>query len=129
MLQLQILSGKQAGVTFNARLFPVRIGRHSANELRLDDDGVWDSHLNISLHPAEGFTLTAHPGALLNVNSESIQTARLRNGDIITVGSVRLAFRIGETTQPGLGVSEAFVWLLVTVVTVIEVGLVYWLLP
>ena len=129
MLQLQILSGKQAGVTFDARRFPVRVGRDSANELRLDDEGVWQSHFNISLDPTEGFAVTVHSGALLNINSESIQLARLRNGDIITAGSVRLAFRVSATTQPGLALSEAFVWSLIVAVTVIELTLIYLLLP
>lgn len=127
MLQLQVLSGKQAGVVFNARRFPVSVGRNGGNQLRLEDDGVWDNHFNISLDSREGFTLTTHPGALLDVNSESVQNARLRNGDIITAGSARLVFRIGETTQRGLALSEAFAWLMVAAVTVLEISLVYWL--
>lgn len=127
MLQLQLLSGKQAGVTFNARRFPVCIGRATANDLCLDDDGVWDSHFKISLDPAEGFTIATDPGALLNINSESCQKARLRNGDVITAGAARLVFRIGETTQPGLALSESFVWSLIVAVTALEITLVYWL--
>ena len=55
MLQLKILSGKTAGTEWVARRFPVRIGRASNSDLRLEDDGVWEEHLYLELDPAAGF--------------------------------------------------------------------------
>ena len=46
MVQLNILSGKKAGTRTVARHFPFRIGRAAGNELQLEDDGVWDQHLD-----------------------------------------------------------------------------------
>ena len=57
MIQLRVLSGKMAGETIFVRRFPFRIGRAPHNELRLDDDGVWDEHLNLAFQKKAGFTL------------------------------------------------------------------------
>ncbi len=128
MIQLQILSGRQAGVLWNARRFPVHVGRADANDLQLTDDGVWDKHFALALDRAEGFLLTAHPGAIVTVNQAPVQTARLRNGDLITAGSAKLCFRLGETRQRSLRLREWFVWTLIAGVGLSQVALIYWLL-
>ena len=129
MIQLQILSGKQAGVFWNARRFPVRIGRTASCDLKLEDDGVWDEHFRLSLSTADGFNLLAHPGAIVSVNQVAVQTAaRLRNGDIITAGSAKLCFRLGDNRQRGLRLREWFVWTVIVGVCLSQVALIYWLL-
>ena len=128
MVQLQLHTGKQAGTQWVARRFPVRIGRSPASDLQLEEPGVWDNHLELNLDPAQGVTLTAQADALVTVNREAVQAARLRNGDSIEVGSVRLQFWLAETRQRGLRVREWFVWCLLAAVSLGEVALVYWLL-
>lgn len=128
MTQFQILSGKSAGVFWEARRFPVRIGRAVANDLRLEDEGVWEEHFQLALNPPEGFVLTAKPGALVNVNGVSVQTLRLRNGDLITAGSVKLCFRLSETHQASLRAREWFVWLLIAALGLGQLALMAWLL-
>lgn len=128
MIQFQILSGKQAGAQWVARRFPVQIGRGSANDLRLEEDGVWDQHCVLKFDRAEGFILTARPNALLTINREPAQSARLRNGDSIEMGSARLKFWLNEAPQRGQRLREGFVWTLVAVICLGEVALVYWLL-
>ncbi|MCW5554704.1 MAG: FHA domain-containing protein [Verrucomicrobiae bacterium] len=128
MIQLQILSGKMAGTRWTARRFPVRIGRAASNDLRLVEDGVWDEHLELDFDRTEGFSLTALSDALLTLNHERVPVTRLRNGDLIEIGSVRLRFWLGETRQHGLRLREAFVWGLVTVMSLGEIALIYWLL-
>jgi len=128
MIQFQILSGKAAGTRWVARHFPVRIGRAAANDLQLQDQGVWDEHLELNFDRRQGFTLIAKPDALVTVNREAVQTARLRNGDSIELGAVRLQFWLGETRQYGLRIREWFVWTLIAVISLGEVALVYWLL-
>ena len=51
MVQLRILSGKMAGVDITARHFPFRIGRSAAAELQLQEDGVWERHLELPWIP------------------------------------------------------------------------------
>jgi len=76
MIQFQILSGKTAGTRWVARHFPVRIGRAAANDLQLQDNGVWDEHIELNFDRRQGFVLTAKPNALVTVNREAVQTAQ-----------------------------------------------------
>src|SRR5437773_663998 len=108
MIQLQIFSGKMAGVTWTARLFPVRVGRGASNELRLEDAGVWDEHFTLDFDPREGITLAAHGDALVTINHQSGRQVRLRNGDSIEAGSVRMQFWIASPVQRRLRLREGF---------------------
>lgn len=128
MIQLQILSGKMAGTRWTARRFPVRIGRGTSNDLQLVEDGIWDQHLELHFDRSEGFSLAALSDALLTLNHDRVAAARLRNGDLIEIGSVRLRFWLGEVRQHGLRLREAVVWGLVTVMSLGEIALIYWLL-
>ncbi len=128
MLQLQILSGKQAGFLWEARRFPVRIGRESSNDLRLEDDGIWAEHFQLSSDAETGFTLTTHPGALVMINQAPVQTARLKNGDVITVGAAKVAFRLSPTRQRGLRLREWSVWGLIGGISAGQLVLIWWLL-
>ena len=128
MLQFQILSGKQAGFLWDARRFPVRIGREAGSDLQIEEDGVWDEHARVELKSGDGFVITSHPGALLSVNQSPVETIRLRNGDIITAGSARIAFRLSQTMQRGLKLREAFIWLTIAGITIAQLALICWLL-
>lgn len=128
MVQLNILSGKMAGTHWVARHFPVQIGRAAACDLRLEESGVWDQHIQLNLIPAEGFVLKAQPNALVTVNGQPAQAARLRNGDSIVLGSVQIQFWLVNTRQRSLWMREWFVWLLVIAVTAAQIAFVYYLL-
>jgi len=128
MVQFNVLSGKKAGNQSVARRFPFRIGRAPGSDLPLDDDGVWDQHLILEFQRETGFTLTTVSKALASVNGRPIQTAVLRNGDFITLGSVKLQFWLGATRQRGLYAGEFFVWALLILVTLGQLALIYWLI-
>ena len=125
MVQLQIISGKQAGLLWEARRFPVRVGRGVEMDLRLEEDGVWDDHFQLDLDAQTGFHLSATPGVIVSVNQTPVQSIRLRNSDIITAGAVQLSFRLSPTQQPSLRLQEWFVWGLVTTVTVTQLVLIF----
>jgi pSer/pThr/pTyr-binding forkhead associated (FHA) protein len=127
MVQLNILSGKKKGTQTVARRFPFHIGRAPGNELQLEDDGVWDQHLTLEFQKQEGFELTTSTNALTNVNGEPVQSKILRNGDQITVGSVKIQFWLAAARQRSLLAREFFAWALIVVVTTIQLVLVYWL--
>lgn len=127
MIQLHILSGKKAGTQTVARHFPFHIGRASGNELQLEDDGVWDRHLTLTFQPLSGFNLATAPEALTTVNGEPVQNTILRNGDIITVGSVKLQFWLAAASQGSLRLRESFAWALLALVTLGQFLLLYWL--
>ncbi len=127
MFALSILSGKQAGTTWVARRFPVRIGRAAASDLRLEEDGVWDRHLVLALEPAEGCVLTSEPDAVTSVNGEAVQRTVLHNGDSIQAGAAELRFWLAEAWQGSLGVRETLTWGLIFGIFVAQAALLYWL--
>jgi pSer/pThr/pTyr-binding forkhead associated (FHA) protein len=129
MIQLQILTGKQAGARWVARRFPLRVGRETTNDLRLEEDGVWDRHCELNFDPAQGIVLAVQPDALLTVNQEPVSSPhRLRNGDSIELGSVRLRFWLADPVLRSSRLREGFVWTLIAVMCLGQVALVYWLL-
>src|SRR5262245_40093981 len=111
MIQLQVLSGQQAGTRWQARRFPVQIGRGAACDLRLEDDGVWDQHCQLTLDADAGILLAVQPNAMLTVNREPIEGPhRLRNGDSIELGAARLRFWLADPVLRSSRLREAFVW-------------------
>lgn len=125
MIQLKFLSGKQAGFLWETRHFPVQVGRSGDADLRLEDEGVWEQHFELSVDAETGFNLRTHPGAIISVNQAQVETARLRNGDIITAGAAQIAFRLSATQQRSLRLREWFVWTLLATVTVGQLVLVF----
>jgi hypothetical protein len=128
MVQFKILSGKKAGSSWETRRFPVRIGRSAGSDLRLEEAGVWDDHLKVVLEAAEGFMAETQSNAFASINGQPIQRAALRNGDTLELGSVKLQFWLSEAPQRGQALRETFVWTLISVVCLAQIGLVYWLL-
>jgi pSer/pThr/pTyr-binding forkhead associated (FHA) protein len=128
MVQFEILCGKKAGSSWDARRFPVRVGRSANSDLQLEEPGVWDDHLKVSLDPAEGFVVETQANAIAGINGQPVERAVLRNGDVIEIGSVKLQFWLSAPRQRGQGVREAFVWTLITLVCLAQIALVYWLL-
>jgi pSer/pThr/pTyr-binding forkhead associated (FHA) protein len=128
MIQLRILSGLKAGDIQVVRRFPFNIGRAPGNDLILDEPGVWDSHLTLEFQKGEGFTLQTAPETFAAINEESQTFARLRNGDLIAFGSVKLQFWLAAPRQRGLRLKELSVWLLLAAVTAFQFFLIYRLL-
>ncbi len=127
MVQLNFLSGKKAGSQTVVRRFPFRIGRAAPNDLPLDDAGIWDSHLTLELHPEhKRFTITVAPNALAALNNQPVENAPLRNGDVISVGSVKMQFWLAAVKQRGLRLRELFVWGLLVLVIISQFVLIYW---
>jgi pSer/pThr/pTyr-binding forkhead associated (FHA) protein len=128
MIQLKFLSGNKAGDSWVARRFPVRIGRSPACELQADENGLWDQHLDLDFVPREGIKLKAHADAVTTVNGQPVQEAVLRNGDIIQAGGLRLQFWLSEARQRGQGFREGLIWTGIAAVTLVQIGLIYWLM-
>lgn len=128
MVQLNVISGKKAGAQIVTRRFPFRIGRAARNQLQLDDDGIWDSHLIIGINKGEGFTVTTTGNAITTVNNQPIESARLGNGDIITLGLAKIQFMLAPPRQRGLRTREFFVWTLIAAISAAQIALVYWLI-
>ena len=128
MFQLKILSGKQAGGVWSACRFPVRVGRSSAADFSLQDDGIWSEHFEITLSDSKEFILVAKSGGLLCVNGAPSKKIALRNGDVIEAGSTKLQFWLGEVGQAGFRWRERLIWALVAAVCLIQISVIYLLL-
>jgi pSer/pThr/pTyr-binding forkhead associated (FHA) protein len=125
MIQLRVITGKQAGSTSVARRFPFRVGRAPDADLVVDDPGVWDEHVAVQFVRGEGYWAQAQGEALLTINGEPVREQRLHNGDVIAMGGARLQFWLGETRQAGFRLREFLVWAGIAAVTLAQVALIY----
>jgi len=116
-----------AGHECVVRHFPFRIGRAATSNIRLEEPGVWDQHLQITLS-GDTFEFETQPGASLLVNGSPVAKGRLRNGDSLQPGSAELRFSLSPTRQRNLIGREILVWLGLAALCLGQVGLIYWLL-
>jgi hypothetical protein len=128
VIELRILSGKQAGANVVARRFPFLVGRAAESGLRLEDEGVFDRHFRIQFQPREGFLLLGEPNAVTAVNNQTTAQTRLRSGDIIHAGSVTLSFGLRPPEQRSLRIREVVVWTMLAFLCLAQVAVIYWLL-
>ena len=127
MVQLDILSGKQAGTQWVARRFPFQLGRSPQAALVLEEPGVWDRHAEFALRPGEGVMVSATTDASIIVNGQPVRQAILRSGDLLEAGSVKLRFGLAPTRQHSLRLREAITWLGLAALCLGQVALIYWL--
>ena len=128
MIQLRFLSGKQAGSSCSVERFPCVVGRASSAQMRIEEPGVWDRHLELDLKKPEGFTVTALPGALVTVNDQPIESHALRGGDVIGVGAARLQFWLTATRQRGFRAVELCTWIGLAALCCVQLLVIYELL-
>jgi len=124
MVQFKVLSGEKRGAVFTTSSFPWRVGRGKSADLRLEEPGVWDQHLELDLVKAEGFVLTRQGQALATVNGEAFDRRVLRNGDLIEMGALKLRFWLAESRQKGLWLREWVVWGVVILFSLFEVAVI-----
>jgi predicted component of type VI protein secretion system len=127
VIQLHILSGRQAGGEFVVRRFPFLIGRAGAH-LPLEDAGVWERHLQIDFPRGEGFTFTTQSEAGVILNGTPAAAGLLRNGDLLELGAARLRVWLTRTRQPGLRWCESLIWISLLALMAAQAALVWWLL-
>jgi predicted component of type VI protein secretion system len=128
VIQLQLLSGRQAGSETVARHFPFCIGRGPEADLQLDDGGVWDSHLQIEFRRGEGFVFSTNSQAVTLVNGARVENGLLRNGDLIELGAMKLRFWLARSEQKSLRFREALTWAAFCALFAGQIALIYWLL-
>jgi pSer/pThr/pTyr-binding forkhead associated (FHA) protein len=130
VIQIEILNGSKAGTHGVARQFPFRVGRERSAALSLTDDGIWESHFEVDLRPREGCFISARAEGLTLVNGQTFESPhRLRNGDIIEAGSVKLRFVLGPTRQHSLVWREVLTWVAIGLLCGAQLALIYFVLP
>ena len=121
MIELIVLNDRTPGRRFQSDAAPVRLGRRGDLEISLPDSGVWDLHAEIQLNPAGWFDLRGLGQALVTVNQEPVSEHRLRNGDVVGIGSVKLLFTLRSAPQRSLVLRELGVWLLIAAMLLLAV--------
>jgi pSer/pThr/pTyr-binding forkhead associated (FHA) protein len=128
VVQLQLLSGTRSGAVFRFARFPIRAGRGPDQDLTLEEPGVWPRHFLIDLD-AGRLVLKAEPQALLQVNDAPVQNTLLRNGDILTLGVLKIRFSLSPVRQSSQALREWLTWIALGALCLGQVALVYWLIP
>jgi len=124
MVQLQILTGKRAGAQYTAARLPLQIGRAAGSDLCLEEPGVWPRHFQISRQWLD-LVCQAQPEALLSVNGAQVDQAVLRNGDIISIGALKIQFALSPVRQSSLSAREGLTWAALALLCLAQVLLIY----
>lgn len=128
MVQFRILSGKNTGQSKSVRNFPSVIGRSKSANLRVEERGVWDRHIELMVNPSAAFSIRAFPEATVYVNGDEVSQADLKLGDLVEIGSCKMEFFLEQPRSKSLNVREALTWALLGTLFVLQAGLIYWLL-
>ena len=128
MVQFRILSGKNAGQTKSVRNFPSVIGRSKSADFRVEERGVWDRHIELTMDPSVAFSIRAFPDATVYVNGDEVSRADLKLGDLVEIGSCKMEFFLEQPRSKSLNVRESLTWALIAALFVLQAGLIYWLL-
>jgi hypothetical protein len=67
----------------------------------------------------------AEPGALLSVNGVQVDRAVLRNGDVISIGALKIQFALSPVRQSGLRARESLTWAVLAILCLGQVVLFY----
>jgi len=118
MIELIVLNDPPPGRRFQLGAAPIRLGRRRGLEVVLIDPGVWDDHAEISATPEGWFRVRAAGQAHLSVNDHPVTEHRLRTGDVLGIGSVKVQFELRRPLQVSLGLRETAVWILIAAVVV-----------
>jgi pSer/pThr/pTyr-binding forkhead associated (FHA) protein len=89
---LIVRDGSQAGQQFALHEVLTRLGRHSDNEISLDDVTVSRRHAEITAVAGSYFVRDIESLNGTYLNNERIDEAELRHGDEVRIGKFRLVF-------------------------------------
>jgi hypothetical protein len=94
-------------------------------DLCLGDAGVWDEHAAVHFDREDGFFVESAPEAIVAVNGDKVTRCRLRNGDHLDCGSVKLQFWLAAVRQQSLRPREALTWVALGGLCLIELWIIY----
>lgn len=128
MVELTVLTGLKAGAVIAARRFPVRVGRDAGMDLQSQEPGVWKHHGTLDLDGREIWIEANSAETPVLLNGERVNKAALKNGDLLEFGALKVRFAFGPTFQTSLRPREIFVWTSIVLLTLGQLGIIYWLL-
>ena len=121
MFRLEILSGKKAGFTCEARHFPFGVGRSVRHGLQAEDFGLHDQHLNLILKDGR-LQLNASESADTLRNYQPVSgAAQLENGDVVSAGALSFRVVLGDIDQKTFRSHATLPFVIVTLVSVLQI--------
>ncbi len=112
MIELIEIGDRKSGRRFQSDAAPIRLGRRAGLDIVLPDPGVFDLHAEIGMDAEGWYTLRSTGPAIVSVNDHPVQQHRLRNGDVMSLGSAKLQFSIRTAPQKSMRRYEYAVWIL-----------------
>lgn len=94
----------------------------------MEAPGVWEQHARLELDRVEGFVVVAEGEALTLANGAPVRRTRLRSGDVLELGEVKIQFWLSPARQGGLQAREWFTWTGLALLAAGQAGAIYWLL-
>jgi len=128
MFRLSVVEGRQRGRHEDLKRFPFVIGKNPDAQLQLRDPGVWEDHLVVELLAKGGPTARRLGEGVVSVNAEPVDSTKLRNGDLISLGAAVLRFSAVPAPRKALMVQNAAAWFLVGAIALMELALLVFLL-
>jgi predicted component of type VI protein secretion system len=128
LAQLTVLNKHGASLQITRADLPVRIGRAADCQLRLEEKGIWDHHVELDLDRDDSFLLRPASEASTLVNDEPLKEEfKLANGDVIILGQTKVQFLIGPMRQQLSGTRETLCWMWLAAFMAAQVWLIRWL--
>lgn len=88
---------------------------------------MWEGHASIALTPSGFFDLIARPEAMVYVDGVRVTETRIKEGDIIDLGAVKLVFHLASAKQRGLALREWILWAVLFALALGQLILMFWL--
>jgi pSer/pThr/pTyr-binding forkhead associated (FHA) protein len=127
MIQLRIVSGKRSGEIIRVKKFPWAVGRRPDVQLQLEDEGVWDKHMEICIEESDGFYAVILGAARGMLNGVPFTKKLLHNGDIIQLGAAKIEFRLADTRLRNWKMREWALGAAIVLLFLSQVAIIYWL--
>lgn len=118
MIELIEVGDRKSGRRFQSDAAPIRLGRRPGLDIVLPDAGVFDLHAEIGMDAEGWYTLRPAGPAIVSVNDRPVQQHRLRNGDVMGLGSTKFQFSIRTAPQKSMRRYEYAVWTLIAAMLV-----------
>ena len=124
MIQLTIRSENSADEMVSVRRFPFSVGRHASADLRSSASGIWDEHFQLDYRSSEGIVLVPGNGGKTSVDSHPIEGPTvLRNGAVISAGSLRIQLNIADPEIRSYRYREFLTWGTVATLGILQLWL------
>jgi len=110
VLVLQFVAGSLKGSEVRIQNLPVSFGRDFDVDVRVEDDGVFGKHAQISLTSDLTLQLEAKPPAFALIEGARTHLGIIRTGDRIGIGASAFRLALDSPNQASVPIRETLLW-------------------